>query len=156
MKCLHCGSEVSMWATVCPYCHRNPGNILEHIFYGLFKWITIFSLIVAGIAFLFSGNSSDKSTQPVNEQSVKTQQSTEEVKQTEQINYIEDTGYKNKEIQQLDEKQQENKEQNNSSEERDEHAQEDLISPNQAIYNNSALSNTNRDDVDFEPYLKDL
>ena len=143
MKCIHCGSEVSMWATVCPYCHRNPGNILEHIFYGLFKWITIFSLIVAGIAFLFSGNSSDKSTQPVNEQSVKTQQSTEEVKQTEQINYIEDTGYKNKE-------------QNNSSEERDEHAQEDLISPNQAIYNNSALSNTNRDDVDFEPYLKDL
>ena len=105
MKCLHCGSEVSMWATVCPYCHKNPGGIIEHMIYGFIKWVFIIGLIY-GIVNYFIEGSGDKTKQPINKQSVETQQQiTQEVKQTEKVNYIEDTEHENTEIQKLNEKQ---------------------------------------------------
>ncbi len=140
MKCLRCGSEVSMWATVCPYCHRNPGNILEHIIHGIFKWALIFSVIVYGIGFLFSGNSSDKSTQPVKEQSVKTQhQSTEKTKQNKKINYIENTEYENKQQKQRQEEERRQQEAQRRQQEELKKQQEELKKQQeeQERYNNS-------------------
>lgn len=45
-KCLKCGEEVSIWATVCPHCWRNPGGLMEHLVFGFFKWCFIIGIIL--------------------------------------------------------------------------------------------------------------
>lgn len=95
MKCIHCDKEVSMWATVCPHCYRDPGNFFENAVVRLIRWIFILGFIGYGIAYLFTGGSIDKSTQP--KQHVKTQQqTTRQIQQTEKINTTESSEYENR------------------------------------------------------------
>lgn len=44
-KCLKCGSKVSIWASVCPYCNRDPGGFIEHILNFMFFWLMILGII---------------------------------------------------------------------------------------------------------------
>ena len=102
MKCKNCRSEVSMWATVCPYCHRNPGNIVENTIIGFIRWLFILGFIIGGIATLFSGGY--KSNQPVNKQSVKPQQQTTQT--VKNINNKKNAEYERKKQQEIEKKKQ--------------------------------------------------
>lgn len=94
MKCIHCNSEVSMWATVCPHCYRKPGNIIENFIIRTIRFFFFGGIIIYGILSLFIGGSGDKSTPQISKQAVKTQEHTvQNVTKTETTTYQNNNEY---------------------------------------------------------------
>lgn len=73
-KCLKCGEEVSIWATVCPHCWRNPGGLLDHLMNEIFKWAFVFTIItligsfIIGVLFGKDNSVSQPAKQPTKKQ----------------------------------------------------------------------------------------
>ena len=112
MKCIHCNSEVSMWATVCPHCYRKPGNIIENFIIRSIRFLFFWGFIIGLIVSLFVGGSSDKSTPQVNNQPVKTQEQTvQNVTKTETTNSQNNNEYERTMQQQIKEQEQVKQEQ---------------------------------------------
>ena len=88
-KCFKCGKEVSIWASRCPYCLGNPGDIGSHIFIGFLKWTIILGAIFGLISHIFGINiSNNETTSQVNKQPAETQvQSSQTISKTRTANY---------------------------------------------------------------------
>ncbi len=68
-KCLKCGEDVSIWATVCPHCWNNPGGLMEHLYFGFLKWGIIIGILMT---ILGVGQENKNSISQPNKQPTKT------------------------------------------------------------------------------------